>query len=138
MSKSNLLIFTICVTLLLIGSAVFYRYVIYSPAIQKEKVKQSEIKQEKYDECIDQAYSQYNEAWDLRCREQFKIVSRNYDQCKYNLQIQGIQSKDAGEQCYSDYPIGDYAVECKSLPANSVKDISETLEKSKIHCSKLL
>jgi hypothetical protein len=138
MFKSNLLIFTICVTLLLIGSAFFYRYVIYLPEIQKEKVKQSELKQEKYNECIEQAYSEYHKAWDLRCSEQFKIVLEQNTQCTYDLINKGVSEKDAREQCYSDYPMGNYSVECKSLPTDRVEDIRKDFDKNKTYCSKFL
>lgn len=139
MSKSNLLIFTICITLLLIGSAVFYRYVIYLPSIQNEKLKQTKIKQEKYDECIELAYSQYEKTWNLRCSSYFNIVLDNLHQCEQNLLMQGIQRSDATERCYVDYPVGNYAGgTCKSLPVDSVKDIDEELHKEKEQCLKLL
>ncbi|OBY73817.1 hypothetical protein [Acinetobacter gyllenbergii] len=138
MLKSKTLTFSISIALLLIGSAFFYRYVIYLPSIQKEKNKQLEIKQEKYDTCIDQAYQYYNDTWSLRCQEQFEIVSKKNDLCINTLKNQGADYKTASEQCYTKYPLGDYAVDCKSLPLDSVKDINIKLEKDKNLCQKLI
>ncbi|NAR85835.1 hypothetical protein [Acinetobacter haemolyticus] len=138
MFKSKTLIFSISTALLLISFSFFYRYVIYLPNIQEEKNKQFEIKQEKYDACIDQAYQYYNDAWSLRCQKQFEIVSEQNDVCINTLRNQGADYQAASDQCYSKYPLGDYAIECKSLPLDLIKDINLKLDKDKSQCQKLL
>ncbi|ENU31308.1 hypothetical protein F991_00777 [Acinetobacter sp. CIP-A165] len=72
MLKSKTLTFSISIALLLIGSAFFYRYVIYLPSIQKEKNKQLEIKQEKGE--FKHEVRQFEKSYDNQQAEQISLM----------------------------------------------------------------
>jgi hypothetical protein len=141
----NILIFTLIIFLVMVGGSVFYRYVIYLPKVEQQKVEQEQLKIERqatreleinneYDQCIEEAKENFINKMHNSCSESAKQHNLRYEKCLESgegllrslceSELKGYQDPDPlARQCSIPKSIGDNLIsEREKLEAKCLND----------------
>jgi len=107
--------FSISVAVLMAGAGIFYRYVIFLPRVENQKLELAAHKKLEYDRCNSEAQDNYNANWAAACESNAKSQRSGLANCLSDRLVMTNQFMGAS-YCKKTFGTSDPSPNC-TLPA---------------------